>query len=106
MPIHNGDFLRGDVHQARIGAIRHGVPVVTTQGVWELKVRHTGFFITRFRGLYGAPRFGIYVRRPGSHGVLLGRDKFTGFAINHIEKAVFGRLHNDFTHPSIELHVG
>ncbi len=53
-----------------------------------------------------AARFGIDVAGPGDQGVLLGRQEFAGRAVEDVEEAVLGRLHDDLALSAPNLQVG
>ena len=85
--------------------VRHRVPVVPAQRPGHHQ-----------RGLAGDvdPRFGIHLRaailahpgRPVERNIGLGRNELTRRAVEHLEIAVLGRLHQHLPAAPVDFHVG
>jgi len=74
------------------------------KGTRQLQIRLFAM-ITRRLNFYRPACVLINTCGPVHIDKIIGRNEFPGFAVNDIEKAVFGRLHNNFTGLAFDLQI-
>ncbi len=95
---------QGDIHESRQRAVGHRVPVVAAVGAGKYHLAAGD--IPGARGLHRATGFRVDMRRPVHRDVGFGGDELAGLAVEDVEKAVLGRLHDDLAHLAIDCQVG
>ena len=102
---HQRIFERRNVNKACVRVIRHRLPVMPAKRPGQhpvaLAVQEILVWV-----LYRTSGFHINMGGPVNGDIRIGPQQFAGLPIQHIEKAIFWRLHNYFTHLAIDFHVG
>ena len=98
-------FERGNVDEIFVRMIGHRVPVVTAKRTRHHNRRRSGFVDPC---LWIEDRTPVFINPfgPSLRDVRLGRNKLARRAVEHIKEPVLGRLHQDLTLLTLDLHIG
>ena len=95
-----------DVDEVLAGVERHRVPVVATQRARHHQRGLAGLVDAGLGVLDRATRLRIDPGGPVDADIGLGADELARLAVDHIEEAVLGRLHQHLARLPVDLHVG
>ncbi len=93
-----------EIGQAGQRAEGHRVEVVRARGA--RRDHHRGLAIAGGGVLDGPAGAGVYAGRPAYRDIGPGRDQLSRLAVQHIEEAVLGGLHQHVAQPAADLQVG
>ena len=82
----------GEIDQAGLRVEGHGLPTVGSAGPWGNQRGFAGAFILCGWGFDGEAGVQVDAGGPRGAGERFGREKLAGGAIQHVEKAVLGRV--------------
>ncbi len=75
-----GNFLRRNIDQAGLRAVRHGLPGMCAERPGQYRDLLAGLIVADVGHLPRAPRLHVHAARPGDLDEVVGRDQFAGGA--------------------------
>ena len=104
--IHHPRLEGRDIDQLFLRAEGHRVPIVPAERTGGDQRGLAGLVDAGFRVLDRAACRGVDAGRPVDRDIGLGGDELPRLAVNHVEEAVLGCLHQHLSHPAADFHVG